>query len=330
MTKGRIACIAVEAAAFDGMFEMHASPAQKVCDWIPCSGSKWRSRPLWSEVYRHRALLTDAFVASRGFLLAQSDVTAARLRVAKNRHLTASTDDAEHCAYRSRCMMSQLRSARVDRTSPPSKYDLLRGVMMMAHITAPSFQLQRSSPKKTDAAWEEEVTDCHEICETALVACTPAHLKSSCFALVTVSDEELEGVMLVSDSRNDSEDTLDALMRNFCISVPSSEVAPQELVTVLGDDFIDNNNMDEETDGEAIAAPTAQGCKPHFSHAKAKPMGLSSDGTAGRTVNQTGSVCSPVKRAGKTKSDVSTPEKTNKASTKKNPPVVPVPSTLWT
>ena len=137
MTKGRIACIAVEGAILDGLIELHTCPAQRVCDWIPCSRSKW------PEVYRHRALLTDAFVASRGFLLTQSDVTAASLRVVNNRHLTARTEDAEHCAYRLRCMMSQLSSAPVDKNSPPSKYDLLRGVMMMAHITAPLSQWQR-------------------------------------------------------------------------------------------------------------------------------------------------------------------------------------------
>ena len=192
MTKGRIACIAVEGAILDGLIELHTCPAQKVCDWIPYSRSKWRNRPQWSEVYRHRALLTDAFVASRGFLLTQSDVTAACLRVANNRHLTARTEDAEHCAYRLRCMMSQLRSARVDKISKQSKYDLLRGVMMMAHITAPPSQWQRSNSKKTDASWEDETEDSHEINDTAFDAHTPAPEKSSCSVLVTVSDEELD------------------------------------------------------------------------------------------------------------------------------------------
>ena len=122
---------------------------------------------------------SDAFVASRGFLLAQSDVTAACLRVANNRHWSARTEDAEHCAYRLRCMMSQLRSARVDKILPPSKYDLLRGVMMMAHITAPLSQWQRSKSKKTDN-------------DIAFDARTPAPEKSSCSVLVTVSDEELD------------------------------------------------------------------------------------------------------------------------------------------
>ena len=58
---------------FHGLIELQACPAQKVCDCIPYSRSKWSSRPQWPEVYRHRALLTDAFVASRGCLLTQSD-----------------------------------------------------------------------------------------------------------------------------------------------------------------------------------------------------------------------------------------------------------------
>ena len=148
-------------------------------------------------------------------------------------------------------------------------------------------------------------------------ATTLAHDKPSSLALVTVSDEEVDEVMLVPDSRYDSGDTVDAVKRNFCVSMLSSEVAPQEPVTMLGDDFIDNDKMDEATDGEAIVAPTTQGNKHQFSHAKAKPKGLSSNRTASRTVNLTRSVCSLVKRAGKTKSGVSTPEKTKNASTKK-------------
>ena len=83
-------------------------------------------------------------------------------------------EDAEHCAYRLRCMMSQLRSARVDKTSPPSKHDLLRGVVMMAHITAPPSQWQRSNSKKTDASWEDEAENSHEINDTAFDGRTPA------------------------------------------------------------------------------------------------------------------------------------------------------------
>ena len=176
------------------------------------------------EVYRHRALLTDAFVASRGFLLTQADVTVACLRVANNRHLIARTEDAENCAYRLRCMMSQLRSARVDKISPPSKYDLLRGVMMMTHITAPPSQWQRSNSKKTGAPREDETEDSHEINFSAFDARTPAPEKSSCSVLVTVSDEELDEVTVVSDSRLDTEEKLDALMRNLCVTVTSSEV----------------------------------------------------------------------------------------------------------
>ena len=314
MTKGRIACIAVEGAILDGLIELHTCPAQKVCDWIPYSRSKWRSRPQWSEVYRHRALLTDAFVASRGFLLAQSDVTAACLRVAKNRHVTARTEDAEHCAYRLRCMMSQLRSARVDKISPPSKYDLLRGVMMMAHITAPPSQWQQSNSKKTDASWEDEMEDSHEINDTAFDARTPAPEKSSCSVFVKGFDEELDEVTVVSHSRFDTEEKLDALMRNLCVSVTSSEVVP-------GDCIIDYNKLDEEIDGEVVVGPTAQGYKQQFSHAKAKPKAESSNRTASGAVNRSGSVYPLVKRAGKTKSGVSTPVKTKRGSSKVSTPV---------
>ena len=269
MTKGRIACIAVEGAILDGLIELHTCPTQKVCDWIPYSRSKWTSRPQWPEVYRHRALLTDAFVASRGFLLTQSDVTATCLRVAHNRHLTARTEDAEH-------WMSQLRSARVDKISPPSKFDLLRGVMMMAHITAPPSQWQRSKSKKTDASWEDETEDSHEINDTAFDASTPAPEKSSCSLLGTVSDEELDEVTLVSDSRFDTEEKLGALMRNLFVSVTSSEVAPGQFVALVNDCIIDYNKLDEETDGEADVGPTAQEYKQQFPHAKTKSKAQSS------------------------------------------------------
>ena len=288
-------------------------PSTKVFDWIPYNRSKWRSRPEWSEVYRHRALLTDAFVASRGFLLTQSDVTAACFRVANNRHLTARTEDTEHCAYRLRCMMSQLRSARVDKISPPSKYDLLRGVMMMAHITAPPSQWQRSNSKKTDASWEDETEDSHEINDIAFDARTPSPEKLSC-SVRTVSDEELDEVTVVSDSRFDTEEKLDALMRNLFVSVTSSEVVPGELVAVVNDSIIDYNKIDGETDGEVVVGPTAQGYKQQFSHAKAKPKAESSNRTASGAVNRPGSVCPLEKRAGKTKSGVSTPMKTKRGS----------------
>ena len=240
MTKGRIACIAVEGAILDGLIELHTCPVQKCgigSRTVVQSGEAVHSG---QKVYHHRALLTDAFVASRGFLLTQSDVTAACLRVANNRHLTARTEDAEHCAYRQRCMMSQLRSARVDNISP-SKYVLLRGVMMMAHITAPPSQWQRSNSQKTDASWEDETEDSHEINDTAFDARTPAPEKSSCSVLVTVSDGELDEVTVVSDSRFGTEEKLDALMRNLFVSVTSSEVAPGELVAVVNDCIIDNN-----------------------------------------------------------------------------------------
>ena len=86
---------------------------------------------------------------------------------------------------------------------------------MMAHITAPPSQWQRPNSKKTDASWEDETEDSHEINDTAFDSHTPAPEKSSCSVLVTVSDEELDEVTLVSGSRFDTEEKLDALMRNL-------------------------------------------------------------------------------------------------------------------
>ena len=124
-------------------------------------------------------------------------------------------------------------------------------------------------------------------------------------------------VTLDSDSRFDTEKKLDALMRNLFVSVTSSEVAPGELVAVVNDGIIDYNKLDEETDGEVVVGPTAQGYKQQFPHAKAKPKAQRSNRTASGAVNHSGSVCPLEKRAGKTKSGVSTPEKTNKGSSKK-------------
>ena len=109
----------------------------------------------------------------------------------------------------------------------------------MARITAPPTQWQRSCSKKTDASWEEETEDSHEINDTAFDTSTPAPEKPSCSVLLTVSDVELDEVTLVSDSRFDGEEKLDALMRNLIDSVTSSEVAPAELVTVESDCNID-------------------------------------------------------------------------------------------
>ena len=145
----------------------------------------------------------------------------------------------------------------------------------MAHITAPPSQWQRSNSKKTDASWEDET---HEINDTAFDARTPAPEKSPCSVLVTVSDEELDELTLVSDSRFDTEEKLVALMRNLFVSVTSSEVAPGELV--VNDCIIEYNKLDEETDGEVVVGPTAQGYKQQFPNAKAKPKAQSANRTA--------------------------------------------------
>ena len=67
--------------------------------------------------------------------------------------------------------------------------------------------------------------------------------------------------------------------------------------------------------------PTAQGYKQQFSHAKAKPKAESSNRTASGAVNRSGSVCPLEKRAGKTKSGVSTPVKTKEGSSGVSTPV---------
>ena len=134
--------------------------------------------------------------------------------------------------------------------------------------------------------------------------------------LVTVSDEELDEVTVVFDSRFDTEVKLDALMRNLFVSVTSPEVVPGELVAVVNDCIIDCNKLDEETDGEVVVGPTAQGYKQQLPHAKAIPKAESSNRTASGAVNRSGSVCPLEKRAGKTKSRVSTPVKTNQGSRK--------------
>ena len=78
-----------------------------------------------------------------------------------------------------------------------------------------SFTVAGSNSKNTGASWEDETEDAHEIKNTATETSTPAPEKSSCSVLVTVSDEELGEVTLVSDSRFGTEEKLDALMRNL-------------------------------------------------------------------------------------------------------------------
>ena len=89
-----------------------------------------------------------------------------------------------------------------------------------------------------------------------------------------------------------------------------------------GDDcVIDYNKLDEETDGEVVVGPTAQGYNQQFSHAKAKPKAESSNRTASGAVNRSGSVCPLEKRVSKTKIGVSTPVKTKKGSSGVSTPV---------
>ena len=124
-------------------------------------------------------------------------------------HFAACNDEVEQHACRLRCMMWQLRSARAVKLFPSPKSDMLRGVMMVAHITPPLFQLQRSWSKKLDFAYDDEVMDSINVAETATDVCHPAPEERECSLLVTVSDDELGDVSLVTDSRYESEDRLD-------------------------------------------------------------------------------------------------------------------------
>ena len=92
-------------------------------------------------------------------------------------------------------------------------------------------------------------------------------------------------------------------------------------MAVVNDCIIDYNKLDEETDGEVVVGPTVQGYKQQFSHAKAKPKAERSNRTARGAVNRPGSGCPLEKRAGKTKSGVSTPVKTKRGSSGVSTPV---------
>ena len=127
----------------------------------------------------------------------------------------------------------------------------------MAHITAPTSQWQRSSSKKTDASWEDETEDSHEINDAAFDARTPAPEKSSCSVLVTVSDEELDEVTVVSDRRFDRREAGRTDAKSFRFGDQLGSV-PGELVAVVNGCIIDYNKLDEETDGEVVVGPTAQ------------------------------------------------------------------------
>ena len=158
--------------------------------------------------------------------------------------------------------------------------------------------------------------DSHEINDAAFDARTPAPEKSSCSVLVTVSDEELDEVTVVSDSRFDRREAGRTDAKSFRFGDQLGSV-PGELVAVVNGCIIDYNKLDEETDGEVVVGPTAQVYKQQFPHAKAKPKAERSNRTASGAVNRSGSVCPLEKRTGKTKSGVSTPGKTNKGSSKK-------------
>ena len=116
--------------------------------------------------------------------------------------------------------VENLRRNEWTKFSLPSEYDMLRSVMMVARITTPNSHLQRSSSMKTDAASQHEMTDSIVISET-FDADTPTIEKSTRAVLVTVSNEELDDVMLVFDRHYDKENTLDALMQKCCVQLGS-------------------------------------------------------------------------------------------------------------
>ena len=98
-----------------------------------------RRRPVWQEIYRNRAVVTDLLNASGGYQLPQK----AFEKVAETWHLQegnfeADAEDIVKFVYRCRVQMAHLRYANLNGWTPPTKFQALRGLIQIARIDDPS------------------------------------------------------------------------------------------------------------------------------------------------------------------------------------------------
>ena len=98
-----------------------------------------RRRPVWQEVFRNRALVTDLFNASGGYQLAQKGLEkVVQKRQTQEGNFEADEDTIVKFVYRCHVQMAHLKYANLNGWTPPMKFQALRGLIQIARIDIPS------------------------------------------------------------------------------------------------------------------------------------------------------------------------------------------------
>ena len=120
-------------------------------DFFAYSTTKFKHRPIYPEIVLHRAVLTDMFRESGGYLLRQKTLKTQLLKLCNDIDKPCSEAHAEQACYRIRAMMSQLRQMRCDSRAPPKGYEMqLKPILELISTREPLAQ------DSLDASDEEE------------------------------------------------------------------------------------------------------------------------------------------------------------------------------
>ena len=120
---GRIQCADINVRTFADAVVINVGTEKDPAKWYPYTQLNTRLRPIWSELWRHRASAADFFVSSQGFLHRQKCIEkSVRLAMAVLKIEDKEIDGlkpSEAVSYRIRAIMGHLRNAKKKQPQDP-------------------------------------------------------------------------------------------------------------------------------------------------------------------------------------------------------------------
>ena len=135
--KGRIACVDLDDDRARALFSDALPLAKRLGDLLPYPELSFRRRGRWSDLYKHRGFLSDAFKASEGYLLRQRVLHKQMADFSRNRDIAGSPAEIEALCYRIRAMMSHLREAKLKAFKIPERFESLSSTLFHVKISPP-------------------------------------------------------------------------------------------------------------------------------------------------------------------------------------------------
>ena len=135
--KGRIACVDLDDDRARALFSDALPLAKRLGDLLPYPELSFRRRGRWSDLYKHRGFLSDAFKASEGYLLRQRVLHKQMADFSRNRDIAGSPAEIEALCYRIRAMMSHLREAKLKAFKIPERFESLSATLFHVKISPP-------------------------------------------------------------------------------------------------------------------------------------------------------------------------------------------------